>query len=664
MKVDFLKISRKWNSISTSISTQQFFNLKFKIMKKIYSFLFAALATVAAVSCNKEVAPSDNLTEDVVVFTAGFDEATKTTISNGKSLWEANDKITVHNGTKGYEFTADMAGRFVPFTYAGNDFAGEKFMAVYPAGTYTADVNVKTVNANVPSWQEARANSWNHDAALAVAYSENDKLYFKNAVALIKFTVMGGGVKNVYFKGNNGEVVSGNVLVSLNADNTIKSVVGQGTDDASKAAEIYGESSNNYCFQDNTTYYLAVIPQNFANGFTIQVKMDGSDELKDIKKLETAYDLKPNTMLNVGTVQGTEMKDWEIAGTFNNWTPATMTKEGDYYVAKGVTGLNYVAEGEGSANGFKLLENGTWKGCGNGGKVAAGTWDYVWNDGGSNIYVDGAAETDAFDVYVNCIKPNETAKFVVVPAGTDVPKDEVSTPDQPETPDTPSVEGQASEWGVVGVVNGWGSSADITMYTTSTSGLFVAKNVTMPAGGFKIRANAQWNDAANYGLATAGPVEVDHVYDVITSGGSGDMTLAAGTYDIWFDRTNEKVYIMTPGKAISEAVSGKVETPSDNNWYLVGSFNGWNVADTAYQMTLEGDWYVFKNFKLASAAEVKFNAGSWNVNRGGAFVAVGEAIAVSQNGANIAVPAGSYDVYLNKAEDTVYFMTPGQTPSK
>ena len=67
---------------------------------------------------------------------------------------------------------------------------------------------------------------------------------------------------------------------------------------------------------------------------------------------------------------------------------------------------------------------------------------------------------------------------------------------------------------------------------------------------------------ANYGLEGGkGNVEVDHAYDVITSGGSGDMILVAGNYDIWFDLTDTKVYIMTPGKPISEAEGGTAVAP-------------------------------------------------------------------------------------------------------
>ena len=141
------------------------------------------------------------------------------------------------------------------------------------------------------------------------------------------------------------------------------------------------------------------------------------------------------------------------------------------------------------------------------------------------------------------------------------------------------------------------------------------------------------------------------------------MTLAAGTYDIYFDLANLKVYIMTPGKAISEAVSGGASAPQlTDTWYLVGNFNGWKPADAAYKMTAEDGWYVFKNF-IADGQGVKFVAdANWSVNRGGSFKA-NAAISLSQGGADMMVTAGTYDVYLNADASKAYFMTPGTKPA-
>ena len=325
---------------------------------------------------------------------------------------------------------------------------------------------------------------------------------------------------------------------------------------------------------------------------------------------------------------------WHIVGSFNGWNPGDeayiMTAEGDWYVYKNFT----------APAGCELkFAPGAWSGD-KGGNGDAFAVDTEFATGSSNI----AVAEGTYDVWLK--KDLSVYKFTV--AGGES-----------------TFEPQASKWGIVGQVNGW-AAPDITMYTTPTADLFVAKNVAMPDGGFKIRANGEWNDAANYGLQKAGPVEVDHAYDVITSGGSGDMTLVAGTYDIWFDLAHLKVYIMTPGKPISEAVGGEVVTPpapSEEVWTLVGAFNGWpGTPDSNYNMTKEGDWYVFKGF-TTEGGEMKFYSGGWDVNRGGAFTAVNEAVEISQGGPNVNLPAGTYDIYMNAATDKAYFMEPGKTPA-
>ena len=339
------------------------------------------------------------------------------------------------------------------------------------------------------------------------------------------------------------------------------------------------------------------------------------------------------------------VQGWGLVGEFNSWGGSAdlmLTSDGNYLVAKGVS-----IEGQ-----FKFRKDADWA-----------------------VNFGATGDVEPFELTAN-VETELAAggKNMVLPAGTfDIYFDEanakawfINDGSYPGGGAAP----EASEWGVVGQVNSWGGSPDIVMYKTATEGLFVAKSVAMPDGGFKIRANNAWNDDANYGLATAGAVEVDHVYDVITGGGSGDMTLVAGTYDIWFDRTNEKVYIMTPGKAISEAVGGEAGDPAPapepepvSEWYLVGDFNGWTAADAAYKMTKEGDWFVFKGF-AANGNGVKFVAdASWSVNRGGEFVEAGAAIELTQNGSDMLVAAGTYDVYLNADASVGYFMTPGATPA-
>ena len=340
----------------------------------------------------------------------------------------------------------------------------------------------------------------------------------------------------------------------------------------------------------------------------------------------------------------TPVLGWGLVGEYNGWgaeADVMLTSDGTFLAAKGVALSGQV----------KFRKDGGWDvNFGAPGDVEpveiAVNTELELVAGGKNFTI---AE-GTYDVYLD--EDNAKAWFI----------NDGSYPGGGAAP-------EASEWGIVGDVNNWGNTpgvTDVVMYTTPTEGLFVAKNAEMPDGAFKIRANNEWNDAANYGTETAGNVAVDHVYNVISSGGSCNMTLAAGTYDIWFDLNAKKVYIMTPGKDISAAVAGTPEAPKPvegEPWYLVGNFNGWKPADANYQMTFDGTWYVFKNF-AADGKGMKFvGDANYSRERVGTFTSANTAISVSRSSGDMFPTAGTYDVYLNADASKAYFMTPGTTPA-
>ena len=611
-------------------------------------FMIAAVA-LAAVACNKEAAQEQLPVGEVVTFEASTDGADTKVVLDGKvSKWENGDKITIHNGTKGYEFSTTDEGAKAEFTYTGDDFSGEKFIAVYPAGTYTADVEAKTVVANVPTYQPSRDGSFGVGAVPSVAYSETQSLMFRNAAALLKFTVKGKNVKGLVFYGNNGEAVSGDVKVTMNDDNTIKTIEAQKTTITENEvtetklitwAKVWAQTDD-YCFDEGTTYYLSVVPQNFTKGFTAQFEIDGVGTV-DVKKLQKAYDLKPNTILDLGELEyvapSVEDLNWGVAGTMTNWADGAdlaMAAEGDWLVAKNVT-IEAGAE-------FKFRANGSWdtnRGTESATAVAAGT-EYKVVNNGQNM---SAAVPAIYDIYLS--KTADKMKLVKV---GDLEVEE------------PSDEPVASEWGIVGDLNNW-AAPDVTMY--SYKGMFVAYDVKFTAAGsFKIRKGGVWNDAANYGLETSGDVEPGYYYKVITSGGSGNIKVKAGTYDIWFDLTNKRVYVLLPGTDPATVSQGTPTAPS--NWNLVGSFNNWNPGDKTYAMAAQGDYYVYKGFTCTSAVEMKFAPGSWGGDKGATSSAnVVKDKKYSTGSTNIKVPAGTYDIYLKKDLKNYWFMTPGSVPA-
>ena len=338
---------------------------------------------------------------------------------------------------------------------------------------------------------------------------------------------------------------------------------------------------------------------------------------------------------------------WSLIGAFNSWSGDLMlTSDGTYHVVKGVE-----LEGE-----LKFRKDGQWNykdesgteiqtnfGLAEGVSFAANTELAVVGNG-ANILVTAGT----YDVYLDDV--NGKAWFITdgsYPGGGAAP--------------------EASEWGVVGDVNGWGSSPDIAMYKTATEGLFVAYNAQLTAGGIKIRANNEWNDAKNYGLASAGSVEVDHAYDLICGSGSQNMTIAAGSYDIWFDLKNSKVYIMTPGKPITEAEGGSAVAPdpSENVWGIVGDVNGWAAPDITLEASAtEGLFVAYKVTMPAGNFKIRAN-GVWNdaANYGLATAGPVEVdhvydLVCSGGSGNMTLAAGTYDIWFDLKNSKVYIMTP------
>ena len=223
---------------------------------------------------------------------------------------------------------------------------------------------------------------------------------------------------------------------------------------------------------------------------------------------------------------------------------------------------------------------------------------------------------------------------------------------------------EASEWGIAGDLTSWGGIKDIVMYNTwKAKDLFVAYNVEIASGAFKVRANNEWNDAKNYGLSVAGKIYADKYYSVVTGAGSQNATpMVYGTYDVYFDLANERVALVTPGKEYADAENGGdpvvvVEGLKDHKWGLIGSFagSGWS---TDVVMEVVGDWAVAKNVTLANGNEFKFRAdGAWALSYGSACdVNVGETYTTYNNGGNMKFVGedGAYNIYFSLVDAKFY----------
>lgn len=325
------------------------------IMKKIYSFLFAATALFAASSCQKEVAPEVEAPEfEKITFTASTEVDTKTALHDGKStIWVAGDQISVFDANKEANnrcFNIDKLSedaKTATFSYEGefvkdNTQADPTVVALYPyqakayCDFFYYDRNYIT-GLNFPSEQTAVAGGFDPKAgfALGLGTMGTMEIGFQNLYALLKFTVRDAGVKKVTVKvdGENAFIAGdAKIQMTLNTEkigssepvfeSPVLSIVENGSNTVTLSCETG--------FDTEATYYIAVVPTTFTG-----ISLYCDDRLVNEKK--ATMTLEANKIYNLKD-NGSAKKERNLAFATAQYT-ATL---GNSFTAPQVTG---VAEG-------------------------------------------------------------------------------------------------------------------------------------------------------------------------------------------------------------------------------------------------------------------------------------------------------------------------------
>lgn len=272
-------------------------------MKRIITstLLLSALALFSACQKSEQQAPAKG---ESIVFTASFAPETKTVIDGKQSLWN-QDEIRIFNGnhSEAQEYvTTAVKAATADFTIKNPEatFTGTNFIAVCPNSLATnawwngsAD---KTINKLwLKPEQTATAGTYDPEGHVAVAYTENTALSFRNACALLKFTIKSDNIKEVCVY-STGAVLSGNFNFNTEGQGSITTAVGED-----------GYVSNNYVkvkgdFVNGQTYYMSCIPGTLANGFTLEVVNDKAAKGKD-NVYTKPIELKRNSIYNLGEVK-------------------------------------------------------------------------------------------------------------------------------------------------------------------------------------------------------------------------------------------------------------------------------------------------------------------------------------------------------------------------
>ena len=228
--------------------------MKFSL-RGLCSLIFALTLTAACVPDVMESGDGDASQYGVASYTAYADGMDTKAVLDGKvSKWQGEESIALVGKKGTHKFTAAVEGvsSQAKFNYAGEGTYDEtEVLAVYPyaSGAYSGNIDDMYVsNVTIPSEQTAVAGSYDPNAAIAVAHSTNTTLKFKNATALLKFTMGSSGVKNVTVWGEMSEVeIEGELPAYYQEGNVYLTVDPQWKSDGARfAAYFWGGSGEKW----------------------------------------------------------------------------------------------------------------------------------------------------------------------------------------------------------------------------------------------------------------------------------------------------------------------------------------------------------------------------------------------------------------------------------
>ena len=282
---------------------------------------------------------------------------------------------------------------------------------------------------------------------------------------------------------------------------------------------------------------------------------------------------------------------WGMMGCFvdNLWgSDVPMTQEGEWIVAKGAqfTELTFKIRGNGSWDDATNIgvAPGAERGVVNG-KVSVVTAEYSKaNLGGDAADIKLNGEPGTYDVYFSF----ENLEVYVMEEGYKPGEKEPQNPDPVEITYT-----------VVGTIadNAWSNNAAVGLMA-SEGDYLEAKNIpfvwnsTLYGGEyhrieFKIVETGTWN---GYAYPETNVDQYPNTEFTVSIGGENIAVDAPeGTYDVYFDKTNLKVWVMAPGYKPGETPAAPVEPVTEGViWENDGTVGAATWSGSPYRFSIEG----------------------------------------------------------------------------
>jgi len=335
------------------------------IMKKsIIATVFAVAAV--SVSCTKVPEQGGGIS---MVFHAGSEALTRTALAEGNAVvWERCDAISLFDPSRtNNKFTTEDSG-------PSADFAGEvsgqgAYYALYPYNV-EAGISGSVISTVLPSSQEAEEGGFRTGLNLSVAEADaQDRLIFKNACALVKFT-LGESMQDIVkavLQGNDGEFLAGPVEIDVSSETPAAVVIEKNGVAAAEELELAGT------FSAGADYYFVSVPAKLSNGLTLTLlDKEGKER---VRRGASEADLQAGHILNLDTLDsGSFISLEKVDGVYHVYDAPGLV---EWAAKDDVLNVNVVLENDIDMSGIE------WTPVGSG--MQAGGYSGDFNGGGKSI---------------------------------------------------------------------------------------------------------------------------------------------------------------------------------------------------------------------------------------------------------------------------------------
>ncbi len=278
--------------------------------------------------CTAELV-EENKFSDMETLKVSFDPETRIQLDeNQKTIWNEGDLLSVYNYNESNERwrfmgeTGDISGIIQRYKVVEGGAPMDERVVVYPYNPeYIIDPASKTISTYLYHDQRYLKGSYGIDENIMVASGTGDNFILKNVFGWLKIQLIGSAnVKEILLFGNDHELIAGSMDINYE---TLDVTIGEETYEGEGTSRLlYCEENGATLDSDPTSFYIALPPVTFKNGFTVVIYGSDGSVLEKSTSKEVVIErnvIKPFSVLQFGEIIEGSCKDLSSEGTANSY---------------------------------------------------------------------------------------------------------------------------------------------------------------------------------------------------------------------------------------------------------------------------------------------------------------------------------------------------------